>query len=440
MTPAMAQIKEPQDCSSSKHLVVVVKTEPYNATISEGWDEVEHSHDSSSEEAAASTGILHIKDEPRDIYDPASSCCNSSNTEFNFSTTTVEPSSHNAVPDTVDVRPTDSKPRDCAPGQSKTQEPGESSISDHEKNRTYKCSVCSATCIDVGHLEVRLSADKANVLTCNICQQKRTQTGVRLYRCDLCPAQFSYSANLRRHMRTHPEERPYKCDLCPAEFKRSIYLQNHRQIHTGEKPYKCSLCPAEFSYSRNMRRHRQKHTGEKPYKCDLCPADFNRSIYLQNHKQKHVGEKPYKCNLCPAEFSYSTNLQSHKKTHTGEKPHECGTCHAKFSRSRDLQRHMLTHTGEKPHKCDLCPAKFSLSANLQSHKQTHTGEKPYKCSLCSAQFTKKWSLRRHGVLHASEDCYQKQETISTRNPSEMKTYSKLFSLPLPAKETELKGQ
>ncbi|XP_064467994.1 zinc finger protein 883-like [Ornithodoros turicata] len=394
MMPAMELIKrEPQDCSSSEHLLIVVKTEPYNSTISKGQDDVGYSDDTSSEEGPASTGILRIKDEPQDICD--------------INATTAQLPFDDAVPVTVDGRPTDSKPGDHTPDQkNETQATRESSASDHEMDKMYKCNVCLATCIDIGPLEVRLSANKVNTFTCDTCRHKQTHTGVKLHRCDICSAEFCRSANLRRHRRIHTGEKPYKCDLCPAKFSRSTSLQGHKLTHTGEKPYKCSVCPAEFSQSKNLRRHQVIHTGEKPYKCVLCSAEFSSRTVLQRHKHTHTGEKPYKCDLCPAKFSQGMHLQRHKQIHMNEKPYKCDFCGAEFSRSMDLQRHMMTHTGRKLHKCNLCPAEFNRSTDFQRHILKHTGEKPYKCDLCAAEFTRPSSLRYHKQTHTEEKPYK----------------------------------
>ncbi|XP_064467996.1 zinc finger protein 436-like [Ornithodoros turicata] len=399
---AMGHIKqEPQDCPSSERLHVVVKTEPYDATVSAEWDQVEHSHDSSSKEAAATAGIPHIKDEPKDTCDSVSSGCNSSRAEFNFKTTTLQPLFDNTVPVTVDVRPTDSKAGGYASDLSQTQESSESSISDLKKDRTYKCNICLVPCIDTDHL-----AGKVNTFTCDTCQHKQTHTGVKPYKCSLCSAEFTSSANLRHHKQTHTGEKPYKCDICPAVLSRSANLRYHRQTHTGEKPYMCDTCSAKFSRSTDLRRHMLIHTGEKLHKCNLCPAEFSRSTDLQRHMRTHAGERPYKCDLCPAVFSRSANLQHHRQTHMGGKTYKCDTCSAKLSCRTALRRHMLTHTGEKPHKCDLCPAAFSRSTDLQRHTLTHTGEKPYKCDLCPAKFSQGINLRRHKQTHTRERPYK----------------------------------
>ncbi|XP_064455350.1 zinc finger protein ZFP2-like isoform X2 [Ornithodoros turicata] len=369
--------EEPRDDSPNGHPTLVVKTNPYNATISAWQDETGYGCDSSSEGATASSGILHIKVEPKDMCDPVSSGSNSLNAGYNINTS--QPSFDRGVPASVNSRSTDSTPRDVAPDKCKTLGKSDLSTSDHKKD-----NVRLATCVDIRHLEVCLRTKKANTFTCD------------------SPSSFSLSENTNSHTRKHTNKKPYKCDLCYAKFSHSIRLQHHRRAHTAEKPYKCNLCPAAFSQGTDLRHHVQAHTGQKPYKCHLCSAEFGNSRNLQRHKQIHTGEKPHKCHLCPAEFNHSTHLKSHIRAHTGEKPYKCDLCPAEFSRSVNLRCHKHTHTGEKPYTCDLCPAEFTHSNSLRYHKHVHTGKKPYNCDLCPAGFVKSTNLWRHKQTHMGQ--------------------------------------
>ncbi|XP_064464809.1 zinc finger protein ZFP2-like isoform X3 [Ornithodoros turicata] len=433
-TPGMCHIKEePRD--EDKQPITVVKTEPYNVTILAGQEQMEHkvqqrhSGGSASEGAREGTRMLHLEKQPRGPCSRASTSCASSNLLFNTNATTDEPQFDNSSLVTTSDRLSD---------QSKAWEAGKSTTFAHEKDRLYKCTVCLATCIDIGHLEDHLMAHKTKPLTCNTCSaafcdastlrahakshtgeglhkyatlvramgackgdlgpaefsqgtslsdHNRTQTGVKLYKCNLCHAEFRDVTKLRSHKLTHKGERPYKCDLCPADYSQRTYLLQHKRTHTGKKPYKCDLCSAEFYVSRTLRHHKQTHTGERPYKCDLCPAEYMQSTSLLHHKRTHTGEKPYKCDLCHAEFYDSTKLQHHMRKHTDGTPYKCDVCPAAFSSRTSLSYHKQKHVGDTPFKCDLCPAEFMLNHYLQCHRRIHTSEKPYKCGLCPAGYS-----------------------------------------------------
>ncbi|XP_064467838.1 zinc finger protein ZFP2-like isoform X1 [Ornithodoros turicata] len=460
-TTGMDRIKEgTREDTSNQHPTVVVKTEPYDAAISAGQEHMGHSIDSASEDAAGSSGVLHIEDDPHDHCDTMSSDCESSSVHSNINARTVQPPLDNTVPVSVTGQATDSKHGDVALGQSETEDACETSTSNCEEDSFYKYNVSLAKWIDSGLLEVQLTTHETKTFSCDTCSATfchmstlrahlKRHTGEGLHKCTLCALVCTSYAGLKRHMLVHAcnesergptasedqvggvrlkseqcatilsqsesakdpvphqiGEKPYKCDLCPAGFSHSPSLRRHKLTHICEKPYKCDLCPAEYKDSTNLRRHKQTHVGEKPYKCNLCPAEFFRRTNLQAHKRTHTGEKPYKCSLCSATFLRHDHLMLHTRTHTGEKPYKCDVCPAEFSQSTNLRSHKQTHNGEKPHKCDFCPAEFSHSTNLRRHMQTHTGEKPYKCNACPAEFRQNAHLQRHKHTHTGEKPYK----------------------------------
>ncbi|CAI9723799.1 lymphocyte-induced maturation 1 homolog [Octopus vulgaris] len=69
-------------------------------------------------------------------------------------------------------------------------------------------------------------------------------------------------------------------------------LRIYKRTHTGDKPYKCEVCGVMFSQKGVLTRHEGIHSGDKPYDCEACGESFTRSGYLSRHKRKvHDGEK-----------------------------------------------------------------------------------------------------------------------------------------------------
>ena len=80
------------------------------------------------------------------------------------------------------------------------------------------------------------------------------------------------------------------CEYCGKVFKQSCNLIVHRRTHTGERPYKCQICNYAGRYSYQLTRHMKTHKQmEKDiYKCRFCFRPFKRFLFLEKHMRKCV--------------------------------------------------------------------------------------------------------------------------------------------------------
>uniref|UniRef100_A0A674AD53 Zinc finger protein 14-like n=1 Tax=Salmo trutta TaxID=8032 RepID=A0A674AD53_SALTR len=307
--------------------------------------------------------------------------------------------------------------------------------------------------------------------------------------CPHCGRFFKSCSRMRTHIQAHSGLKPFKCDLCPKTFAYSRCVTHHRITHSARKPYTCLRCGKSYTLLGKLQTHHLLHKHQDAlnkdgvvvkedtdkeegpgvvndaesknskyptffrYKCPDCPRCFRMSSQVPVHRYSHTGKCPFTCSICGEHFFHKSRLKLHALTHNGQRNTnsvlvdiglvkgtgqgrgrgqgrrrdkttgllDCEFCRHHCVTKEGLDLHRLSHAGQTPLRCPMTPCRrrYATAASLEEHLLTHCPApgytvaaadlpkpRPFHCHHCGKDFTTGSSLSVHLRVHTGEKPFQ----------------------------------
>lgn len=278
------------------------------------------------------------------------------------------------------------------------------------------------------------------------------------FKCNFCPAVFSFASGKYRHMKKHKllkrtgqvfkydrssliplsnetkctahfdkafqaneacSSSSHACRFCGKCFGTTYSLKKHARNHKGERPYRCLNCGKGFKQQAHLVSHKKVH--QRRIQCTVCKKILPTIGELIKHRKSHLKKGMLQCPDCPLQFQYPAFLLRHMQSHkrmlekslkfkqkvTQLKPQsvfkpfhkvnkKCSICHEVFSNAKVLRSHCLQHiSGPTSCQCPFCKRNFSSRHSLLRHMHIHTSERSFTCQSCGKDFYRKENLQVH---------------------------------------------
>ncbi|XP_068436781.1 zinc finger protein 770-like [Clinocottus analis] len=304
-------------------------------------------------------------------------------------------------------------------------------LATHSGMRPYKCTLCSKTFTQLGHVKVhehrcnqgnKVSHVQGEKLKNNYLQEKcfDDQSGCTDLNVDTTRKQVESHYTSVGHSFTDRGS-SYLSEAIHTEWLSVSEVGLQEENNESEKKLRDDCYQSECYYDHATDQCSYSFPSDLSFEMDKLVQNQNIAVPLfsQNEGNAHNVEEPcqpksvtsvtdsnkllgdepvtplvdnqmqkdnywcepldvFECKMCSASLKSQNDLEQHicstdvqlKKTESARK-HHCDICFKHFVSPSKLERHYLIHTGLRPFSCDICGKTFTQLTHARTHRLTH---------------------------------------------------------------------
>ncbi|KAK9720841.1 Zinc finger, C2H2 type [Popillia japonica] len=185
-------------------------------------------------------------------------------------------------------------------------------------SQPFTCDICNKIFTHRHQLTRHQLTHKKKEFICDICKKgfttqydlkRHAKTHIKTRELNKCPTCLKLVQDVSRHIQSCHQHK-HVCDICGAKFGFNSNLIDHKRTHTGDRPYRCEMCGKGFAQTSTLYLHiRSIHTNERPHICQTCGKGFTKPAEVRRHELVHIPNREKK--LCLSDIPEIRNKLSH---------------------------------------------------------------------------------------------------------------------------------